>query len=355
MNKKQPVKYTDYLNKEIIESTLSSDIYCDNKYVYKVYKYKKDKTVPSQFLYECMCYKKLKSYKHIVKLINIECSIENNHYVLILEKQKYNLRKVLNEKKNINIKKISLQLAKTIKYIHENNILYGDLKPENILFSKKNKIKFCDFGLSFFGINNYPVEYRPKLLYSLLYRPPELFENIPKEHYSLKCDIWSLGAIFYELENKKILFKQLKKNPTKEGINNILKNTFRYSKDEKFNDLISNMLKVKVEERYDIYDVLKHPFFNKKIKKNKINKKIEYFDNLEDIPNICEDEIVNGLYKKIFVKCMEHYDIYDENISNVSLYCYYIIMSFLHTMDISVSNPDILENILKIIDYDPIS
>ena len=31
-------------------------------------------------------------------------------------------------------------------------------------------------------------------------------------------------------KNKKILFKQLKKNPTKEGINNILKNTFRYSK-----------------------------------------------------------------------------------------------------------------------------
>jgi serine/threonine protein kinase len=269
------------------------------------------------------------------------------------------------------------QILEGLDYLHRHNIWYNktksiptfssnklpnlifkishrDLKPENILFSKKNKIKFCDFGLSFFGINNYPVEYRPKLLYSLLYRPPELFENIPKEHYTLKCDIWSLGAIFYELENKKILFKQLKKNPTKEGIENILKNTVKFSKDEKFNDLISNMLKMNVNERYDIYDVLKHPFFNKKIKKNKIKKKIEDIINLEDIPNICDDEFINKFHKNIFIKCMDQYDVCDENIKTVSMYCYYIIMSFLHTMDISVTYPEILENILKIIDYNPI-
>ena len=50
---------------------------------------------------------------------------------------------------------ISLNLMEALISFHETNELYyGDLKPQNILFNYQGKIKFGDFGTSYFFLND---------------------------------------------------------------------------------------------------------------------------------------------------------------------------------------------------------
>lgn len=72
-------------------------------------------------------------------------------------------------------------------------IVHRDLKPANILLSK-GKAKLADFGMAKFVANE------ELLLRSHVgtpyYMAPQVLQRI---EYTRKCDIWSLGVIFYEL------------------------------------------------------------------------------------------------------------------------------------------------------------
>jgi serine/threonine-protein kinase len=93
---------------------------------------------------------------------------------------------------------IIIQLAGALDYIHGRGIIHCDLKPENVFLSRvegsrrRNLVKLLDFGLSW--RNNTPAE--AKLAGTPPYLAPERLEGEPP---SPTCDVYSLGAIFYEL------------------------------------------------------------------------------------------------------------------------------------------------------------
>ena len=92
-------------------------------------------------------------------------------------------------------RRVLLQIARGIAYLHEKGICHRDIKPENILCSgeKENfRVVIADFGLA--------KMYKEKMgsvCGSLPYAAPEILSK--RGSYSEKCDIWSFGVVVYVL------------------------------------------------------------------------------------------------------------------------------------------------------------
>lgn len=90
---------------------------------------------------------------------------------------------------------IIAHILSALVYAHENKVLHRDLKPENILITKKedeHMVKVTDFGLARFiksGSISASTAGTP------IYMAPEAWSG----NFDEKSDIWSIGAILYEL------------------------------------------------------------------------------------------------------------------------------------------------------------
>ena len=101
------------------------------------------------------------------------------------------------------VKKIIYQLLKGTEYCHERRIMHRDLKPSNLLVnSDATQIKIADFGLA--RTMGLPLKTYTHEVVTLWYRAPEVL--LGSKIYSTAIDVWSIGAIFYELAHKKPLF-----------------------------------------------------------------------------------------------------------------------------------------------------
>ncbi|KAF6163647.1 hypothetical protein GIB67_036107 [Kingdonia uniflora] len=95
-------------------------------------------------------------------------------------------------------KRFAQQLGDGLKVLHVHHIVHRDLKPENILLSTSDcdaLIKIADFGLS---RTIHQEEYVDTVCGSPLYMAPEVLQF---EKYNEKVDLWSVGAILFELLN----------------------------------------------------------------------------------------------------------------------------------------------------------
>ena len=70
-------------------------------------------------------------------------------------------------------------------------MVHGNLKPSNILFKKDKKPHVSDAGYQVLYLNKFEG-----LAGLAIYSAPELLLT---KKPSLKCDIWSLGLIVYEM------------------------------------------------------------------------------------------------------------------------------------------------------------
>ena len=98
--------------------------------------------------------------------------------------------------KEVHIRFIIYQLAKSLKYLHSGSIIHRDLKPSNILVNSNCTIKLCDFGLVRSLIvkdDNGPV--LTEGVATRWYRAPEVL--LGSKSYSTPADIWSFGCIIF--------------------------------------------------------------------------------------------------------------------------------------------------------------
>ena len=87
------------------------------------------------------------------------------------------------------------QIALSLGYLQDSNIIYRDLKPENILINRNGYIKLADFGLA--KITNPQGNEDPNSFCGTPeYLSPEMIEGTGHDH---TLDWWALGILIYEM------------------------------------------------------------------------------------------------------------------------------------------------------------
>ena len=103
---------------------------------------------------------------------------------------------------------IAIQVATALVTAHQAGIVHRDIKPENIMLRPDGYVKVLDFGIAKLAEQEVPAamtEHQPFLLTetslgsilgSVHYMSPEQARGAPVDR---RTDIWSLGAVLYEM------------------------------------------------------------------------------------------------------------------------------------------------------------
>jgi eukaryotic-like serine/threonine-protein kinase len=94
---------------------------------------------------------------------------------------------------------IADQMAAALSETHKNGILHRDIKPANIMLRNDGLVKLVDFGVARLDpavFEGGQTTYSGKLLGTPAYMSPEQAKGLPLNSGS---DLWSLGAVLYEM------------------------------------------------------------------------------------------------------------------------------------------------------------
>lgn len=205
---------------------------------------------------EIQIMKKLK-HPNIVELYDVVQGDDHKSIYVILELSTIgDFHKWLGGKclKEPHCKNYMKQLVSGLRYLHEKGITHRDLKPQNILmFGNGKQIKITDFGFA-----KYTSEDALSQTFcgTPLYMAPELWLGEP---YDDKTDLWSVGAIMYEMLTGRVPFNvknyhELKKKVLRGGI------VFPKRITEKCLDLLKSLLEINPEKRISWEGFFNHPW-----------------------------------------------------------------------------------------------
>lgn len=214
------------------------------------------------------------------------------------------------------VRHITYQLTKAVKFLHDIQLTHTDLKPENILFvcsdsdldydpkAKRmiRRVRCSDIRLIDFGSATFQHEHHSTVVSTRHYRAPEVILEVG---WSYPCDVWSIGCIAFELytgytlfqthDNREHLammerilgsipYRLAKKSRTGyfwhgrldwnyhslagKYVREICKPLYRYMTSEgcehrQLFDLIERMLEYDPDDRMVLPDALRHPYFAK--------------------------------------------------------------------------------------------
>lgn len=208
--------------------------------------------------FEISILKKL-NHEHIIKLFDVHKS--PRHYYLVME---YcpggDLTSYIRSKRGPLSEEVAskflFDLALGLHALQKLNLVHRDLKPQNLLLTSKDEnatIKIADFG---FAREIQPNDLAETLCGSPLYMAPEILNN---QKYNAKADLWSVGAILYEMltgkqpylaQNLLELIKVIKSKSV----------AFPSSLSPESVNLLQGLLQRDPEQRIDFDTFFNHPF-----------------------------------------------------------------------------------------------
>ncbi|CEP19209.1 hypothetical protein [Parasitella parasitica] len=159
------------------------------------------------------------------------------------------------------------QLANALQFLRSQNLIHRDIKPQNLLLTPSNThgddlpvLKVADFGFARFLPN---ASLADTLCGSPLYMGPEILSY---KKYDAKADLWSVGAVLYEMvtgrppfraQNHIELLKKIQENNDKIQFPDERHNDIVIGSDLK--DLIRKLLKKNPVERSSFEEFFNHP------------------------------------------------------------------------------------------------
>ena len=93
------------------------------------------------------------------------------------------------------IAEIGRQIAAGLHAAHMSGVVHRDIKPGNVFLVQGGGVKILDFGLSRIA-HETRLTAPQQVMGTLAYMPPEQLAGDPVDH---RADIWSLGAVLYEM------------------------------------------------------------------------------------------------------------------------------------------------------------
>ncbi|XP_073135424.1 serine/threonine-protein kinase ATG1c isoform X2 [Henckelia pumila] len=156
------------------------------------------------------------------------------------------------------------QLAEGLKVLREFSLIHRDLKPQNLLLSThedNSVLKIADFG---FARSLHPRGLAETLCGSPLYMAPEIMQL---QKYDAKADLWSVGAILFQLVTGKTPFTGSNQIQL---LQNIIKSTELQFPPEARNlnphciDLCRKLLRRNPVERLTFEEFFNHPYLSQR-------------------------------------------------------------------------------------------
>ncbi|XP_046545651.1 serine/threonine-protein kinase 36-like isoform X2 [Haliotis rubra] len=220
----------------------------------------------NDFLHETKIMEKL-NHPNIIRFFE---KYEIPHYrVLAMEcapKELYHELGIVGRFPENRVREIASQLFSAVFHLHSKSILHRDLKPENVLLMDDGTAKLCDFGFA----REYFIEIGPlptTIKTTPIYMSPEIADN-NVVYYNEKVDIWSLGAMAYELFLGKPPFEPDESNDGQEQVRTLVH--YIVHSDVEWPDIIpaqptsllQQMLKKEPKQRASWATILDHPWLN---------------------------------------------------------------------------------------------
>ncbi|UCE19574.1 MAG: protein kinase [Gemmatimonadota bacterium] len=98
---------------------------------------------------------------------------------------------------------VATQVAEGLHEAHEKSIVHRDIKPANIMMTSKSQVKIMDFGLAKLR-GQTKLTKEGTTLGTIAYMSPEQTRG---EEVDRRSDIWSIGAVLYEMITGQLPFK----------------------------------------------------------------------------------------------------------------------------------------------------
>ena len=169
------------------------------------------------------------------------------------------------------IKSWILDIAKGLKFLHENNIAHCDIKSDNIVLGKDGHCKLADFGNSL-RINDKDNDSENFLRTqgNIYFFPPELVEEKEKEKKNIdykSVDIWTLGISMYTCIYKCLPFVPDNRENIVELFKAISNANIDYNKNgvtisDDMKTLMQHLLEKDPEKRFTANDIVNYPWLN---------------------------------------------------------------------------------------------
>jgi len=189
----------------------------------------------------------------VIKLIDFYERTDSFIFVMEKPENTKDLFDVITDKKFLEediARNFFKQIVETVLAVHAKGVIHRDIKDENILVNlNTGKLKLIDFGSGAIIKDEAFTDFDGTRVYA----PPEWI--LSNRYFGSPATVWSLGVLLFDMVCGDIPFEKDEQICTG-------KLEFRKQVSIACQDLVRRCLRVKLEDRIDLADIIKHPWMN---------------------------------------------------------------------------------------------